>query len=85
MQYHVGTFDESLFTVPHGYARSAGLHVLPRTRLPGAGGGAKLIIPPQEIAESVARSFERPGYQERKGEWRALIRMLDKTDTSYKT
>jgi len=48
-------------------------------------GGAKLIIPSQAIAESVARSFERPGYQERKGEWRALIRMLDKTDPSYKT
>jgi ribulose-5-phosphate 4-epimerase/fuculose-1-phosphate aldolase len=48
-------------------------------------GGAKLIIPSQEVAESVARSFERPGYQERKGEWRALIRMLDKTDPSYKT
>jgi hypothetical protein len=48
-------------------------------------GGCKLIIPSQEIAEGVARSFERPGYQERKGEWRALIRMLDKTDPSYKT
>ena len=48
-------------------------------------GGAKLIIPSREIAESVARSFERPGYQERKGEWRALIRMLDKTEPSYKT
>ncbi len=48
-------------------------------------GGAKLIIPSQEIAENVARQFERPGYQERKGEWRALIRMLDKTDPSYKT
>jgi len=48
-------------------------------------GGAKLIIPSQAVAESVARSFDRPGYQERKGEWRALIRMLDKTDPSYKT
>ena len=48
-------------------------------------GGAKLIIPSQEIAEKVAQQFERPGYQERKGEWRAFIRMLDKTDPSYKT
>ena len=47
-------------------------------------GGAKLIIPSQEIAEKVARQFERPGYQEKKGEWRAFIRMLDKTDPSYK-
>ena len=48
-------------------------------------GGSKLIIPSNEVARGVAASFARPGYQERKGEWRALIRMLDKTDPSYKT
>jgi ribulose-5-phosphate 4-epimerase/fuculose-1-phosphate aldolase len=47
-------------------------------------GGAKLRMPPAEIAEKVARQFERPGYQERKGEWRALLRMLDRTEPSYK-
>ena len=25
-----------------------------------------------------------PGYQEKKGEWRALLRMLDRTQPSYK-
>ena len=48
-------------------------------------GGAKLIIPSQEIAEGVAKSFSRPGYQEKKGEWLALLRMMDKLDPSYKT
>lgn len=48
-------------------------------------GGSKLIIPSQEVANGVAQSFARPGYQEKKGEWRALIRMLDKLDPSYKT
>lgn len=48
-------------------------------------GGAKLVIPPKAVAEKVAQQFNRPGYQEKKGEWRALLRMLDKTDPSYKT
>lgn len=48
-------------------------------------GGAKIVMPPKEVAEKVARQFERPGYQEKKGEWRALLRMLDRTDPSYKT
>ena len=47
-------------------------------------GGAKLVMPPPEIAANVARQFSRPGYQENKGEWRALLRMLDKTDPSYR-
>jgi ribulose-5-phosphate 4-epimerase/fuculose-1-phosphate aldolase len=47
-------------------------------------GGAKLRIAPPAIAEKVARQFERPGYQEKKGEWRALLRMLDRLDPSYK-
>ena len=41
-------------------------------------------MPPQEVAAKVARQFERPGYQEKKGEWRALLRMLDRTQPSYK-
>ncbi len=39
---------------------------------------------PPEVAAKVARQFSRPGYQETKGEWRALLRMLDKTDPSYR-
>ena len=47
-------------------------------------GGARLVMPSPEIAIKVAAQFNRPGYQEKKGEWRAFIRMLDKTDPSYK-
>jgi hypothetical protein len=41
-------------------------------------------MPTPEVAQKVANSFDRPGYQEKKGEWRALIRMLDRMDPSYK-
>ena len=47
-------------------------------------GGTPVIMPTPEVAQKVANSFERPGYQEKKGEWRALIRMLDRMDPSYK-
>jgi ribulose-5-phosphate 4-epimerase/fuculose-1-phosphate aldolase len=47
-------------------------------------GGTPLIIPSEEVTQKVAASFARPGYQEKKGEWRALIRMLDRMDPSYK-
>lgn len=56
-----------------------------QSQIAALAGGSKIIIPPKEVAEKVARQFERPGYQENKGEWRALLRMLDKTDPSYKT
>ena len=47
-------------------------------------GGTPVIMPTLEVAQKVANSFDRPGYQEKKGEWRALIRMLDRMDPSYK-
>jgi ribulose-5-phosphate 4-epimerase/fuculose-1-phosphate aldolase len=47
-------------------------------------GGTPVITPSAEVAQKVADSFARPGYQEKKGEWRALIRMLEKMDPSYK-
>jgi ribulose-5-phosphate 4-epimerase/fuculose-1-phosphate aldolase len=47
-------------------------------------GGAKLRIQPPEVAEKVARQFARPGYQETKPEWTALLRMLDKMDPSFR-
>jgi ribulose-5-phosphate 4-epimerase/fuculose-1-phosphate aldolase len=47
-------------------------------------GGTPVIMPTPEVAQKVANSFDRPGYQEKKGEWRALIRMLDRMDPSYK-
>ena len=55
-----------------------------QTQIAALAGGAKLVMPSKEIAAKVAAQFNRPGYQEKKGEWRALLRMLDKTDSSYK-
>ena len=55
-----------------------------QTQISALAGGSKLRMPPPEVAEKVARQFERPGYQEKKGEWRALLRMLDRTQPSYK-
>ena len=55
-----------------------------QTQINALAGGAKVRILPPEIAQKVARQFERPGYQEKKGEWRAHLRMLDKMDPSYK-
>jgi ribulose-5-phosphate 4-epimerase/fuculose-1-phosphate aldolase len=48
-------------------------------------GGAELVIPPAEIAHKVARQFVRPGRTAPDKSWAALLRMLDRTDPSYKT
>jgi len=48
------------------------------------GGAVAVAATHTETAAKVARQFSRPGYQENKGEWRAMLRMLDKTDPSYR-
>jgi ribulose-5-phosphate 4-epimerase/fuculose-1-phosphate aldolase len=47
-------------------------------------GGAKLRVPPAAIAEKTAGQFRKLPYKAKKTEWKALTRMLDKTDPSYK-
>jgi ribulose-5-phosphate 4-epimerase/fuculose-1-phosphate aldolase len=47
-------------------------------------GGAKLRLPPAAVAEKVAMQFKKLPYKVKKTEWKALLRMLDKTDPSYK-
>jgi ribulose-5-phosphate 4-epimerase/fuculose-1-phosphate aldolase len=47
-------------------------------------GGAKLRLPPPAVAEKVAGQFKKLPYKVKKTEWKALLRMLDKTDPSYK-
>jgi ribulose-5-phosphate 4-epimerase/fuculose-1-phosphate aldolase len=49
------------------------------------GGGAELNIPPPDVAAKVARQFTRPGRTAPANAWAALLRMLDRTDPSYKT
>lgn len=47
-------------------------------------GGAKLRLPPPAVAEKVAAQFKGLPYKAKKTEWKALLRMLDKTDPTYK-
>ena len=47
-------------------------------------GGAALRIPPPEVSEKVAQQFERPDRAATTKDWPALLRMLDRTDASYK-
>jgi ribulose-5-phosphate 4-epimerase/fuculose-1-phosphate aldolase len=47
-------------------------------------GGARLRVPPAAVAEKTAAQFKKLPYKAKKTEWKALTRMLDKTDPSYK-
>ncbi len=47
-------------------------------------GGAELNIPPPQVAEKVAQQFQRPARPVGQKGWTALLRMLDRTDPSYK-
>lgn len=55
-----------------------------QTQINAMAGGAKLRMPPPEVAEKVALQFRNLRYKTRKIEWKAHLRMLDKTDASYK-
>lgn len=48
------------------------------------GSGAKLRMPPPAVTEKTAAQFKALPYKVRRPEWKALLRMLDKTDASYK-
>lgn len=48
-------------------------------------GGAKLRLAPQAVAEKVADQFKNLRYKSRQIEWKAMLRLLDRTDPSYKT
>ena len=56
-----------------------------QTQVSAMGGGAKVRMVPPEVAEKVARQFRDLPYKAKKTEWKALLRMLDKTDASYKS
>lgn len=56
-----------------------------QTQISAMAGGAKLRVPPAAVAEKVAGQFQGLPYKARQPEWKALLRMLDKTDPSYKT
>ena len=56
-----------------------------RIQVTAMAGGGQLRRPPAEVAEKTARQFRGLPYKVKKTEWKALLRMLDKTDPSYKT
>ncbi len=47
-------------------------------------GGVKLRIPAAAVAEKTAAQFKQLPYKAKKTEWKALLRMLDKTEPGYK-
>ena len=48
-------------------------------------GGAKLKMPPREVAEKTAAQFKGLPYKQKRTEWKAHLRMLDALDASYRT
>ena len=55
-----------------------------QTQIAAQAGGAKLRIPAPAVAEKTAAQFKALPYKPKQPEWKALLRMLDKTDASYK-
>lgn len=55
-----------------------------QTQIAAMSGGAKLRIPAPAVAEKAAAQFKALPYKPKRPEWKALLRMLDKTEPSYK-
>jgi len=47
-------------------------------------GSAELVIPSPEVCERVAQQFQRPNRTAVNKDWPALLRMLDRSDSSYR-
>lgn len=56
-----------------------------QAQIAATGGGARLQLPPEEVAQKTATQFKNLAYKANKTEWKALLRMLDKTDASYRS
>src|SRR5688572_1361859 len=55
-----------------------------QTQVTALAGGVKLRMPPPEVAAKVAAQFKALPYKPKRPEWKALLRMLDRTEPSYK-
>ena len=55
-----------------------------QTQVSALAGGARLRIPPQEVAEKVAHQFANLAYKACMPDWIALRRMLDRTEPDYR-
>ena len=56
-----------------------------QTQIAALAGGAKLRIPAPAVAEKTAAQLKTLPYKPKRPEWKALLRLLDKMDPSYKT
>ena len=61
-------------------ARQYYLERASQTQVSAMAGGAKLRIPAAAVAEKTAAQFKALPYKPKRPEWKALLRMLDKTD-----
>jgi len=55
-----------------------------QTQINALAGGAKLRMPAPAVAEKVAAQFKALPYKPKRPEWKALLRMLDRMDPTYK-
>ena len=55
-----------------------------QSQIAALAGGARLNMPPREVAEKVAGQFNALPYKAKNTEWKAHLRMLDRTDPSYR-
>jgi ribulose-5-phosphate 4-epimerase/fuculose-1-phosphate aldolase len=55
-----------------------------QTQIAAMASGARLRMPPPAVAEKTAAQFKALPYKPKRPEWKALLRMLDKTDATYK-
>ena len=56
-----------------------------QTQIGAMAGGAKLRMPPPGVPEKTAAQFKALPYKQKKTEWKAHLRMLDKADASFRT
>ena len=55
-----------------------------QSQIAAMAGGAKLNMPPREVAEKTAGQFASLPYKQKNTEWKAHLRMLDRSDPSYR-
>ena len=55
-----------------------------QTQIAALSGGTKVRIPDAAVAEKTAAQFAALPYKPKRPEWKALLRMLDKTEPDYK-
>jgi ribulose-5-phosphate 4-epimerase/fuculose-1-phosphate aldolase len=71
-------------TIPEAFDLMYYLERACQTQISALGGNARVRMPAPGVADKVARQFKALPYKAHRPEWKALLRMLDKTDASYR-